>query len=619
MSSLRGVPVSAKQRKQHLLSRVRGRGGETAVRLLKRVGRRPSSNAYVTVDDSFDDVQTLPATDHVDLDLGEMLNDPKLGPLLQTFAEQDGSITDLHLYQRVSEAMGAEVDDLSTEDVALMPQPQQKHILRLSKTLIGSDGKSNVVASEEPTVMQAAYESASRKVISELLPRFYETDGFKKWLQQQQDDERAELQLLAIMQSPAGFARFSAQLDGQPKLQVLIAAAQINELLATSSLDVPRLGLAQEILNKHFSGPNTLKSLKQEVPENLLRAVHAWSTNVKDDTRRLQALSAFQQVVTIELHSQLTPALSVWLMSSNFADVLEALHDEQHSKTNFVHWFHLPDSFDVMRKWMAERRAAESVDFIADVIKFKRLEDISQTKDSALRICSKYITESSVAQICLPTQLQSQINEGIQMRYPSVNLFDVAVEHVTQFVQQDLWEQFKAEPDYMTAVPKLKLSMTIGNAQSIPVLLSVRGVGLATRHVIHLTKRIITIGGSNCDISTKEFGGMHSAVLRVELAPQAAGAFISVLWSVTPHRIGRGFSGMSSNSSTSTWVSHRLRTSPLIRIRSAVSADSSALDARRVFNERSRNAVMAQYIPHLIKYSTTFLAGDFEAILIPYA
>jgi len=71
-----------------------------------------------------------------------------------------------------------------------------------------------------------------------------------------------------------------------------------------------------------------------------------------------------------------------------------------------------------------------------------------------------------------------------------------------------------------------------------PLLLSVRCLGCVVRHVIYLTKSVITIGRSNCDILLKEAAGMQTSVLQFEESREPGGVAVVLLWNSVPGRIG---------------------------------------------------------------------------------
>jgi len=185
---------------------------------------------------------------------------------------------------------------------------------------------------------------------------------------------------------------------------------------------------------------------------------------------------------------------------------------------------------------MAERRASESIDFMADVIKFKRLDDVALTKDHANRIHAKFIAQGAMAQICLPGTVVKQVEEGLQPRFPSNMLFDDAFEHVTAFVQQEMWNAFRTSSAYQACAPRVHESLAFQHAPSL--LLSIRCLGCVVRHVIPLAKSVITIGRSNCDVMLKESSGLQTSVLSFEAAREPGGIAVVLLWNCVPGRLG---------------------------------------------------------------------------------
>ena len=593
-------------RKQHFLTKLMGRkGGDMALRLLKRSNPRTAdaSLVYLAIndpDDSHQDSKLHQQQEPDGVELSVILRDAKLGDMLRIFAEENGHTADLALFTSVNDILGAESEVLQIDG---LPQTDKHQLLRLSNTYlqagaedinpVGRDSDSGsekdlIGANDEASRMQGAYDMASRRLISELLPRFCETEGFQTWLTQQHEEERIELQLISTMQSSSGYKAFLEHVRGQPEEHILGAAVKIEELLGSSNLETPCLNLAQLIIDTYFSqGPKALALTHFKEAQTLVGDVRSWAGDEKNDTLRQPALASFQRVLLIDLRTRLTASFASLKASGSFERVLKEMASGEQTKTSLVHWLHTNASFDTMREFMADRRASESVDFIADVIKFKSLDDVSLTKENANRIHSKFIAEGAVAQICLPRRVVDDVRKGLQPKFPSLMLYDEAVEHTTNFVQQELWEQFKADESYADFAPKFNGQLSFGN--SPPILLSIRWVGCSVRHVILLCKRIITIGSSNCDVQTTEAGSIHTTVMQIDLAAggASAGAFVSMLWNATPRKRDSHSSGLSTASSMSSY-------------------------------ERHRSSIIARRKPRLVKTGEVFMIGDYEAMILPF-
>ena len=114
-------------------------------------------------------------------------------------------------------------------------------------------------------------------------------------------------------------------------------------------------------------------------------------------------------------------------------------------------------------------------------------------------------------------------------------LFDDAVEHITQFVSQDLWEEYKSESTFQEFSAHLSSALSLGKTPSL--LISIRWLGCTMRHVIPLSKRVVTIGSGNaCDIAVIEAGSVNTMVINIELQPAGGGALVSMLWNASPQR-----------------------------------------------------------------------------------
>jgi hypothetical protein len=574
-------------RKQHLFSRILGsKGGSMAMRLLGRTNRGDQPHIEYAPTASIEGMSAIVEPDGVGFELSSMIKDPKLGALLQSYAEETGQASELNLYTKVNEALaGSDIEVLEANEIAQLPQTEKKQLLRMSnnnlKTTPSNEG-------EDQTCIQEAYDQASSRLIGELLPRFCETEGFKAWLAQQQDDERTELQLMAAMQSPVGYAAIFDQIIGQPEQHSLEAAIEIETLLASSTLESPGLPLAKAIVTSYFMpgrSPKLVSVSESRLSSRLLMAMEEWTSDVDDQTKRLQALSAFQSMLVVELRPAILVPFTALKETSAFSRVLTDMASFERTKVALLHWLHTPAGFDVMREWMAERRASESVDFIADVMKYKTLEDVAFMKDNAGRIFSKYIAEGAVAEVSLPNDIVGSIRQGLTPKFPSDVLFDDAVEYIVGFLNQELWNDFTAEGVYRNFSPQLDMALGLGT--SPPMLIVIRWAGCCVRRAALLSKRVVTIGSSNCDIITVEAGTMHTLVLDVDLMHERHAAMVSMLWSALPQRARES---RASNLST---------------------ASSSVC-------ERARTNTFVRHTPKLVKYGDIFMAGDYEVMLLPY-
>lgn len=577
-------------RQQHLFARLTGgKGGNIAMRLLRRIGARNVGDVEYTkalLAPHYEDVSsagTAHELDGIGFELSSMIKDQKLGGLLKSYAAEIGQEADLELYTSINEAVKSDGESLDVNQVETLSLQQKRQLLRLSSTYL----KMPSDAGDEPERMQEAYDRASARLIGELLPRFCETEAFKSWLTQQQEDERLELQFLAVVQSPVGYNALLELVRGKTEEHALSATVKIEELLATSSFEKPAIDLAEDIIHSFFSPAATTPVLLSEsdAKDRLLAAVRSWTSRPEDNTSQQDALSAFRTVLLVDLRPMLMPSLLDLKTSPSFLRVLADMQIHEEQKSGLLHVLHTQKNFDMLREWMAERRASESLDFIADVIKFKAIEDISMTKENALRIHSKYIAEGALAQVCLPAPLINCVEDGLQPRFPSDMLFDDAVEHITQFVSQDLWEEYKSESTFREFSAHLSSALSLGKTPSL--LISIRWLGCTMRHVIPLSKRVVTIGSGNaCDIAVIEAGSVNTMVINIELQPAGGGALVSMLWNASPQR--------------------------------ARESRSSALSTAASMSERSRPNVIARYKPKSIKFGDYFIVGDYEAMIIPF-
>lgn len=562
-------------RKQHFLSRVRAKGGELALRMLRRsAGRSPGDQSYPLLDDS-----RQQGADG--LELSSMLKDARLGSLFRAFAENNNAGEELKLYMKVNDLVGVDVDELESRQVDSLEQNDRRNLLRMSQNYLSAGG----TGEGESLTMRAAYDEASRRLISELLPLFCETDKFKEWMRQQLREEHEELQFIATIQSPAGFAGFRVFVHGRREEKELAAMLRIDDLIVKSTFDSPHLQLAQRTIEEYFA-PGMSVVMDADA---LVESVSSWSAQPGDDDLRRGALSSFHEVVTGSLRPNLLKMFAKFKASSEYKQVVyEMARGESATKTTLVHWMHLPQAFQRVRDWMSQMRAAENIDFVADVVKYKNLDDISLAKDNANRIEAKYLADTAIAQVCLPNDIMRQIQEGLRPRFPSQLIFDAAVQYTTTFMMQDLWPTFKESPEYEMAAPLVGQALGLADTSAL-ALLSIRYSDCVVRRAIALTKRIITIGSSNCDIEVPEAGPQHTTVLRIDPVPKGDGCNVSMLWTAA------------------------------CRIRTTGLADSTSSITSSVMAERTRVAVFAEHTPRKIKFGETFMLGGlFEAMLLPF-
>ena len=175
--------------------------------------------------------------------------------------------------------LGVESERLEATEVDELPNSDKQQLLRISKTHLESSSDAPLDNLQVASVSDA-YNEASKRLIGELLPQFCESEGFKTWVAQQHEDEKAELQLITFLQSTPGLKTMREQVSGQKEQHVLAAATRIEELLVSSSDAVPMLPLAQTIVASYFTtGPETVMLPDADLQDILVRAVNTWASD----------------------------------------------------------------------------------------------------------------------------------------------------------------------------------------------------------------------------------------------------------------------------------------------------------------------------------------------------
>jgi len=606
--------------KEHLVNRLTGKGGGMILRLFKRAAstsKRPTLKGEF-FSGAFDQPGTAPTfastftAEHETIELSTMLKDPKLGAMLREYAEQRGMTADVKLFVDANDIFGStDVEELESKEVERLPKDQKRRLFRLSTESlryskapveVKNDRKSRSEVAAESSVMQQAYELAARRLMGELVPAFCETEGFKSWLTQQQDDELAELHLIAMIQSSVGLAALGEQVQGTKEEHVLSAAVRIEELLVLSTRAKPHLQMAKELVTtffkRHDGSPPIVQLIDGTLQENIQLAVQEWEAHgdrqstvgTQDETPRRSALSALRRALMIDLHSRLQSPLTALQGRSDFAELRARLAGEQLEKTGLSHWLHHTEGFEVLRTWMTERRAAESIEFVSNVMKFKRLEDTSHTKDNATRIHARFIADGALAQVCLPGHISTGIQHGLEPRYPSDKLFDEAVDHVLGFLNQEMWTAFKSSSAYTACSPKV-LKQLAFQPTDAPLLLAIRHRDCRSRHVIFLSKNVITIGRTHSDVLLREAVATQSTALQFAKGSEADCVVVTLLWNATPNRTSLRSSG--ARFTMSRW------------------GPSIGLPP-----QSNRSTVMATNKPHIARFGEAFLVGELECIVL---
>lgn len=362
------------------------------------------------------------------------------------------------------------------------------------------------------------------------MPLFCETEVFQQWLVQQQKDERDEMQLIATLQNKDLLTAFRAHVKGTAAESVLTAALLIEEFLLTSSDSGPRIDFAQRIVDAHLLdvSPQRVRLVQQSASANIADLVRRWASGSTHENLHGQVIASFQALLLVDLTAALQAPHSELFAGGTTNDVAaKSFGQVQVEQLSLRHWLHSSAGFDGFRNYLGTVRAVENVDFLADVMKFKAAEDISLTKDAAVRIHAKYVEDGSLAQVCMPTPMVTQLDEGIQPRFPSEALFDDAADHVVSFLQQDLWLSFRTSNEFKQQVPSVLRELKIAPAVA---MLSVRVAGCALRHVIHVRSKLITIGSArDCDIVIKE-SLMKTTVIHIEPEDQGNAFLVKLLW-----------------------------------------------------------------------------------------
>lgn len=171
------------------------------------------------------------------------------------------------------------------------------------------------------------------------------------------------------------------------------------------------------------------------------------------------------------------------------------------------------------------------------MLAFKQLDDVNATKDSAVAIYKKFVTDGSLHQVGIPASVGKTIADGLQPKFPSAGLFDDAIDHVIKLLKQELWPNFKESAAFRAARPLVHraLQLPLDGQRSSPnrIYLQVRstsagGAAMAMaaspnhRKVLRVLKRCIVVGdAADSDLVTSK---MHSSEERSSLQRSAHGS-----------------------------------------------------------------------------------------------
>ena len=576
------------QRKEHFFSRLRGKGS-VAARMLRRAAAPSRSLSYHAVEQSpLSNSTASDVFDPCELELEDILKTPKLGKIIRSYVEEHGATGDLELLSNFSDAFGNSMNEESDlgDEIAQLSSRKHGKLLRLSQNCL-RNSKLNVpppseADSEDATIMRQAYDVASRRMMAELLPRFCESDQFKEWMVQQQLDERREVQVIATIQDPLSLSLMKEHVAGSPNEHVLTAAVNIEQFLLTSTADSPRIELAEQLVAAHFASAARCPVLLDN-PSEACNAVNDWVKSNSSEAVQDEVIAVLQAVLIDELYPRLHAPLLEFCASPCFIEHQRKMKQVQEGRLGLLHWLHIPEGLKILRRWMADQRAVENIDFIAEAMSFKGNRDIASLKDAANRIYAKYIVDGALAQVCLPTTVVSKLSEGMQPRFPSASIFDDAINHVLAHVRQDMWVAFTESADFAG-----HSSVVTSALQLVPsMLIAVRVVGCAMRHAIPIMARIVTIGSArDCDIIIKENGQVRTTV--VQITPTNGGAEVTLLWNERRMQ-HNGRSGIARSSTASSSVS----------------------------SFKSNMAVMTHNnVPRVVQFGEAFTVGEYEAVIM---
>ena len=100
--------------------------------------------------------------------------------------------------------------------------------------------------------------------------------------------------------------------------------------------------------------------------------------------------------------------------TQEYSSVWLQLQQAHLQKDHLHQWLYCKEGFDYFRGWLAKRQANENVDFIKEVMKFKQLDDVNETKDTSLSIFKKFISDGARAQVCIPDNILAQVSTTAQ-------------------------------------------------------------------------------------------------------------------------------------------------------------------------------------------------------------
>ena len=344
--------------------------------------------------------------------------------------------------------------------------------------------------------VRVAYDEASELMMSDLLPRFCETEGFQRWLKQQQEQEQLEVEMLATLQAGQTLEAFKQWLHGKQEtgiMGLLPSVAAGNEVCG-------RL-LWSETWRLRFCQRNSMLTCAPP-----LTPCRPWCSQTPSGSL-CELFLLFEQ-------------------TSAYHGAVEALRQSSTQAPSLLHWLHVPDGFSSLRAHLAASCASEGIDFVSEVLKFKRHDEVSTIKETATRIRAKHLADGALAQVFVPATLITQVNHGLEPKFPSTKLFDECTEHVIDHMLLDVWPNFVESKAYTKAISKVVSSLETKIKAPFLVL---RSPSSTKRSVTRLFKKVVTIGSANdCDVVMKEALAPHAFTLWADA--QGSSWSISLLW-----------------------------------------------------------------------------------------
>lgn len=473
-------------------------------------------------------------------ELSSALCDSRLSGLVERIAQSEGLANELELLSGVRRSLGGAETPLwlSRQQLDKIPDNERHRLLSLSDMDLEAK---EVHFPDHP--LQRAYSLAHSRMLEGILPRLCESGDFVSWAETRQlnDFQKHSFALFLSEHVRGGGGDADdggwASLEewfGKPGSHALRAAALIGRIL--SSPDNSRRKFELRLQSDHLGADAPMRITCCEESQRTIslqlqpaRLVHASKTAAATPViEPAMALGAALLELEKKIYQSQASAFDGYMSQPKTRTAEAEKKRVCVLDVGLFHYIHCAAGLRYLSAWLQSIHAAENLDFINEVIAFKRIESLAATKAAAQHIQAKFLVPGAVSEVSLPVNIAKEITRGLQPKFPNLSLFDDAVEHVLSLVHQELWPRLEAAEGYGAA--RDVVAMTLARESSEARLLIRIDRGESERHILRVDKKMVLIGASNrCDVQLHNFDDM--VVLWIERSTtQNRTCVVAQLW-----------------------------------------------------------------------------------------